>query len=58
MKIIIFQSVLSVCHAMPQINCVPVVLSGGKYQFEFETNGTSSSSAVAENAWRYISAPK
>jgi hypothetical protein len=46
------QFVLSGCHTMPSIQYIPVDLPAGNYPSEVEVNGTSPSSAVAENAWR------
>jgi len=46
------QSVLSGCHAMSRMHCLQVVLWDGIYPSEFEVNGISQSSAVAENVWR------
>jgi len=38
---------------MSWIQYVPVVLSAGHYPTEVDVNGTSPSSAFAENAWSY-----
>ena len=46
------QSVLSGCLVLSPIQCVPVVLSAGKYPSEVEVSGRSPSSAFAENSWR------
>ena len=52
------QFVPSGCHAMPRMHCIAVeVFFAGKYPPEFEVKGISPSSAVIENAWKYISDP-
>jgi len=47
------QSILSGCHSMHRMHCLPVVLSAGTVGWNFKVNCTSLSSAVAENPWSY-----
>jgi len=53
-EIPLVQSVLSGCYSVPRIQYVPAVPSAGYYPSELEVNCISPSSAVTENAWRYI----
>jgi len=53
-EIPLVQSFLSGCHSMPLVQSIPAVPCAVDNPSENEANCTSPSSAVAENAWRYI----
>jgi len=46
------------CHAMPRIQCRPVVLSAGKFLNEVQFNNMSASTVIAKNVRKYTSTPQ